>query len=186
MNRSLIRIFTLFTKDLKDAIRDARVLIALIVPLGIGVFYNYTFDDTSITEIKGTVAISAADATQLPDLIKAAVPSNVHLTFESQPDQAAVEKAVGNEDADIGIVVPAGFDQAVSAGRAAGPGRDPLAETVRARRLRAGHPGAGAAPDGRSGVPGCDQRHPGRRAAVGDHLRQDRHTGPGRFRCRSS
>ena len=116
MNRSLNRIFTLFTKDLKDAIRDARVLVALIVPLGIGVFYNYTFDDTSITEIKGTVAISAADATQLPDLIKAAVPSNVHLTFESQPDQAAVEKAVGNEDADIGIVVPAGFDQAVSQG----------------------------------------------------------------------
>ena len=40
MNRSLIRIFTLFTKDLKDAVRDARVLFALIVPLGIGVFYN--------------------------------------------------------------------------------------------------------------------------------------------------
>lgn len=116
MNRSLNRIFTLFTKDLKDAIRDARVLVALIVPLGIGVFYNYTFDDTLITEIKGTVAIAAAGSTQLPDLIKAAVPSNVHLTFKSQPDQAGVEKAVGNEDADIGIVVPAGFDQAVATG----------------------------------------------------------------------
>jgi ABC-2 type transport system permease protein len=116
MNRSLTRIFTLFTKDLKDAVRDARVLIALIVPLGIGVFYNYSFDDSSIDEIKGTVAIAAADATQLPDLIQAAVPSNVHLTFETKPDQAAVEQAVSNEDADIGLVVPAGFDQAVQQG----------------------------------------------------------------------
>ena len=116
MKRSLIRIFTLFTKDLKDAVRDARVLIALIVPLGVGVFYNYSFDDSSINEIHGTVAIAAADATQLPELIQAAVPSNVHLTFESKPDQAAVEEAVSNEDADIGLVIPAGFDQAVQQG----------------------------------------------------------------------
>ena len=51
MSRSLVRIFTLFAKDLKDAIRDARVLVALIVPLGIGLFYNYAFDDTSLTQI---------------------------------------------------------------------------------------------------------------------------------------
>jgi ABC-2 type transport system permease protein len=116
MTHALTRIFTLFAKDLKDAIRDARVLVALIVPLGIGVFYNYSFDDTSITTISGTVAIAATGTTQLPDLIKTAVPGNVKLTFVAEADRAAVERAVGNEDADVGLVVPAGFDQAVRQG----------------------------------------------------------------------
>jgi hypothetical protein len=116
MTHALTRILTLFTKDLKDAIRDARVLVALIVPLGIGVFYNYSFSDTSITTINGTVAIAAADATTLPELITAAVPGNVKLKFVTEPNQAAVERAVSNEDADVGLVVPAGFDQAVQQG----------------------------------------------------------------------
>jgi ABC-2 type transport system permease protein len=116
MTRALTRIFTLFTKDLKDAIRDARVLVALIVPLGLGVFYNYTFDDSSITTIHGTVAVAATGETRLPDLIRAAGPPNLVLEFVTEPDQAAVERAVGNEDADIGLVIPAGFDQAVQQG----------------------------------------------------------------------
>jgi ABC-2 type transport system permease protein len=111
MNRATIRIITLFLKDLKDAIRDARVLIALIVPLGIGLFYNYTFDDTAITTINGTAAISAAAPTRLPELISGALPANVKIDFVTYPDQAAVESAVSNDDADVGIIVPADFDQ---------------------------------------------------------------------------
>lgn len=116
MSQALTRIYTLFSKDLKDAIRDARVLVALIVPLGIGIFYNFTFEDTSITTIKGTVAIAVAGSTQLPDLISASVPENVKLEFVTKPDRAAVDKAVGDGDVDIGLVVPAGFDQAVRQG----------------------------------------------------------------------
>ena len=116
MNRAAIRIFTLFAKDLKDAIRDARVLIALIVPLGIGVFYNYTFDDTSISTISGSVAIAGAEQSRLPELISAVLPDNVLIDFSPQPDRAAVETAVSNEDADLGIILPSGFDQHVTDG----------------------------------------------------------------------
>jgi ABC-type multidrug transport system permease subunit len=116
MNQAAARVFTLFTKDLKDAIRDARVLVALIVPLGIGIFYNFAFDDTAITTINGTVAIAAADNTQLPDLISAMLPDNVKIDFVPQPDQAAVEAAVSEEDAEVGLIVPANFDRDVRAG----------------------------------------------------------------------
>jgi hypothetical protein len=116
MNRAAIRVFTLFAKDLKDAIRDARVLVALIVPLGIGLFYNFTFNDSSITTINGSVAIAGAEQSRLPELITGVLPDNVNIDFFAQPDRAAVEAAVGNEDTDIGIIVPAQFDELVESG----------------------------------------------------------------------
>ena len=38
-------ILTIFRKDVFDAVRDARVLVAILVPFGIGVFYNVIMDD---------------------------------------------------------------------------------------------------------------------------------------------
>ena len=116
MSHGLVRIFTLFAKDLKDAIRDARVLVALIVPLGIGLFYNYSFDDESLTRIVGTAAIVVDGETQLPSLILAVLPENVEIDFVAYPDGASAEEAVSEEDADVGIIVPAGFDEAVQSG----------------------------------------------------------------------
>ena len=42
---SIKRIKTILFKDLKDVIRDSRILVAIITPLLIGVVYNYTFND---------------------------------------------------------------------------------------------------------------------------------------------
>ncbi len=59
------RIGAIFRKDLRDAVRDARVLVAILVPLGVGVLYSFMFQSTP-TVPTVTVAYAAPDATQLP------------------------------------------------------------------------------------------------------------------------
>jgi ABC-2 type transport system permease protein len=106
---------TIFQKDLRDAIRDARVLVAIVVPFGIGIFYNLTLDDET-TKPRATVAYSAADQTQLPEVIRSLVQSAVDLEYIQVETEAEVERIVGADDADLGLVIPAGFDAAVAHG----------------------------------------------------------------------
>lgn len=113
----LSRILAIFRKDLFDAIRDARVLMAIIAPLGIGILYSYMFNDTPATPT-ATVTYAATDQTALIDTIRDTVGKTVTLTFNSVPDAAAVRQAVLDKKAGIGLVVPAGFDAAVRAGQA--------------------------------------------------------------------
>jgi ABC-2 type transport system permease protein len=113
--KSLRRIFYLAIKDIKDAIRDARVLVALIVPIGIGIFYGFAFNDDATTTIGASIAISADGQTGIIESLQRALPENVHLTVNSYPDQAAVEQRISEEHEDIGLVLPAGFDAALKA-----------------------------------------------------------------------
>lgn len=116
MSRTIVRVATLFIKDFKDAVRDSRVLLALILPLGIGVFYSFGFDDESVTTIRARVAVASAGDSQLMTLVESILPGHVRVEVQQAPDQAEVERVVGNGDASIGLVVPAGFDAEVAAG----------------------------------------------------------------------
>ncbi|HUZ02815.1 MAG TPA: ABC transporter permease [Thermomicrobiaceae bacterium] len=112
----LSRILAIFRKDLFDAIRDARVLMAIIAPLGVGILYSFMFNNTPTTPA-ATVAYAATDQTVLIGTVRDTVGKTVTLTFNSVPDAAAVRQAVLDKKADIGLVVPAGFDAAVRAGQ---------------------------------------------------------------------
>ncbi|MGH2558871.1 MAG: ABC transporter permease [Thermomicrobiales bacterium] len=109
-------IHTILRKDFFDAIRDARVLVALIVPLGIGIFYNLTFDDET-PRPDADVVYAAAGETTLPQTIEEIVGEVVDVTFEQAADEADVQRLVDDDDADLGLVIPAGFDDAVAAGQ---------------------------------------------------------------------
>jgi hypothetical protein len=113
--KSIRRIFYLAIKDIKDAIRDARVLVTLIVPIGIGIFYGFAFDDDSTTVVHTSIAISTDGQTQIIEALQRTLPANVQITVHSYPDQAAVEARIAEEEEDIGFVVPAGFDAALQA-----------------------------------------------------------------------
>lgn len=113
---SIRRIYAICIKDLKDAIRDARVLIALILPLGIGIFYNLTFDDSTVSTINATIAFSAEDDTALLSMLEATLDGRVELTINQYEDPAEVSRIVSEEEASIGLNVPAGFDEAVKSG----------------------------------------------------------------------
>jgi ABC-type Na+ efflux pump permease subunit len=103
-------------KDLKDALRDGRVLLPLLMPLGLGLVYNVAMPDVQKPAI--TVAIASAGPTQLPDALRAVAGSSVDLTFKSLDSKAEVTSYVQSKKADVGLVLPAGFDEAVAAGSA--------------------------------------------------------------------
>jgi ABC-type multidrug transport system permease subunit len=107
-------ILTIFRKDVRDVIRDSRVIVALLVPLGIGLFYNFLFDDDfDLPPVE--VAYFAEDASELPARLQATVDGVVRLQLIELDSAAAVRARVVDEDANIGIVIPAGFDSAVQA-----------------------------------------------------------------------
>lgn len=106
---------TILSKDLRDAIRDARVLVAVLVPFAVGIFYNLTFDDDATTP-KAIVAIHMEEESVLPATIRDVVGDTIQLTYKEFRSVADVEKVVGDEDADLGLVIPAGFDRAIADG----------------------------------------------------------------------
>ena len=110
------RIVTILVKDLKDAIRDARVLFALLLPLGIGLFYNATFSDESLTTVTAKVVYVSEDASRLPELVVATLTGTVQVEVEAVGSAAEVENRVRDDEADLGLVIPPGFDQAIVAG----------------------------------------------------------------------
>ena len=110
------RIVTILVKDLKDAIRDARVLFALLLPLGIGLFYNATFSDETLDTVPADVVYASPDTTELPSLVTGSLLGIADVDFEALPSAAEVERRVRDDEADLGIVLPAGFDRAVAAG----------------------------------------------------------------------
>lgn len=136
-------------KDLLDAIRDSRVLVAIVVPLVMGLAFNIAFRDVT-SKLAVTIAYTAPGATALPAQLAAVAGDSVRLKFKQQPDAAAVERAIDNHDAEIGLILPAGFDAAVKHGqqpdltviqrRAATSGRDYVEAALgSALRQLAGH-----------------------------------------------
>ncbi len=109
-------IVTIVLKDLRDAIRDGRILMALLIPLGLGLVYNIAMPEAQKPQV--TVAFSAVDATALPAELRAIAGSAVNLRFNNFQSAAAVRTQVETKKADIGIVVPAGFDAAIASGSA--------------------------------------------------------------------
>lgn len=126
-------VWAIFRKDLIDAIRDSRVLVAIVVPLVMGLAFNIAFGD-STPKLSATVVYTSPEATSLPSLLSEQAGKSVKLTFKQRADAAAVQKDIDDHHADIGLIVPAGFDAAVKRGarptltviqrRVATPGRD--------------------------------------------------------------
>jgi ABC-2 type transport system permease protein len=112
MHLRMIR--SIFRKDLRDAIRDSRVLVAVIVPIGIGLLYNVMFQDT--TAPSASIAWYAPGSTALLENIRAVAGETVNLSFIQEPSADQVRTVVGKKDVDIGIVIPEGFDDAVARG----------------------------------------------------------------------
>lgn len=111
---SVRRIVAIFRKDLFDSVRDSRILVTLLVPLLIGVTYSFAFDDTSLPS--ATLVVSDAGSSTLVEQISRAVSGELDLTVTQVDSAEAVQAKIASEDADVGLVIPAGFDQAVASG----------------------------------------------------------------------
>lgn len=105
---------TIFRKDLLDAIRDSRVLVSVFLPVLIGVFYNFAFQDEQRTNV--TLAYASPGSTVLPATLQRALPPTFLLKIEEVASADEVRARV-RSDAHVGLVLPLGFDQAVAAGQ---------------------------------------------------------------------
>ncbi|MCO5178109.1 MAG: ABC transporter permease [Thermomicrobiales bacterium] len=114
---SIRRILTIFRRDFLDAMRDARILVAILVPFGLGIFYNVIMDSDDPV-LSATLVYTSGDSTTLPESIKQISGADVTLEIKQVTDEAAVRKTIDDDDADLGLVIPAGFDAAVSSGQA--------------------------------------------------------------------
>lgn len=107
-------IATIAAKDLKAAVRDGRILLAMLLPLGLGVFYNFVMPESQKPTFK--VAVYAVDQTTLPAALKSVAGTTVNLSIQPAVSAADASAQVGNKKVDAGLVVPAGFDAALANG----------------------------------------------------------------------
>jgi ABC-2 type transport system permease protein len=115
VSRSHIR--PIYRKDMRDALRDSRVLTALLMPLLLGLLYSFMFSDDAATQ-KVKVGIVSAGSTALTKAISDRAPKSVRVTFVNLSDPASLQRQVQRKKVDIGLVMPAGFDADVRAGKA--------------------------------------------------------------------
>jgi ABC-type Na+ efflux pump permease subunit len=109
------RIGAIYRKDMRDALRDSRVLTALIMPLLLGLLYSFMFSEDTPTQ-KVKVGVISPGVTALTQAIQKQVPATVKLTFVTMTDEAALRDRVRREKLDVGLVLSSGFDAAVRAG----------------------------------------------------------------------
>ena len=116
MHLSLIR--TIYLKDMRDAIRDARVLVAVIVPLALGFFYNavLTDDDPGMLEVR--VAYAAPPGSDFVQRLSQRISSAVTVELIEVADEEAVRAEMTEERADLGLILGERFDERVQAGEA--------------------------------------------------------------------
>lgn len=84
----------------------------ILIPFGIGVFYSFAFDDGTTTP-DATLIFASPDSTRLPALMADIANDVVDVTVREVADSAVVRQQIEADDADIGLIVPAGFDTAL-------------------------------------------------------------------------
>ncbi|MBA2452746.1 MAG: ABC transporter permease [Chloroflexia bacterium] len=109
-------ILTIFRKDARDAIRDSRVLAAILIPIGIGLFYGYAFGDDDFEAPPVEVAYVVEDSTQLLEILQNVTSEAVDLELTQAASAAALREQLLDEEVDLGLIIPAGFDEGVQAG----------------------------------------------------------------------
>ena len=117
MSISLRAIVAIYQKDVRDALRDARIAVVLATPLLVGLLYNVTLPEERRTEVKLAYAAAAGDVA-LVESLRDDVQRSIDLRLLARDDGDAVRTAVLDRSATIGLVVPSGATEAMKSGRA--------------------------------------------------------------------
>lgn len=103
MSPSLRRIGAILAKDLREAVRDGRILVLLLLPIGLAVFYNSTAPDEN-ERPQTTVAIVDPGRTGLAAELRKAARSSVDLKIVSAEDAADARQLVIDDDAELAVI----------------------------------------------------------------------------------
>jgi ABC-type Na+ efflux pump permease subunit len=100
---NLRRTLTIFYKDARDAIRDGRVLVAIAIPLAIGLFYNATMDENP-EDLTPTADVAyTAQSAALVEALRESLGGAVDASFE-EAGAGEVRALVEEGEADVGII----------------------------------------------------------------------------------
>ena len=113
---SWARIRAIYRKDMRDALRDSRVLTALLMPLLLGLLYSVMLPDENVRTQKVKVGVVSESTTELTTAISQQAPRTIRLTFVTLPSAALLERQVQQKKVDVGLLLPPGFDAAVKDG----------------------------------------------------------------------
>jgi ABC-2 type transport system permease protein len=102
-------VLTIAEKDIIDALRNARLVLIVLMPIGFSLLYGYLFRDTQESlEIVVYAPEKTAFVEQLSD--------QNFLTVHRALSEKAVSAKVREEKAALGVVLPTGFDLALKNG----------------------------------------------------------------------
>jgi len=99
------RVSAILTKDLREALRDGRILILLLLPIGMAIFYNATTPDEDELP-KTTVVVVDPGRIGVADGLREAASRSVEVEMLSAPDAAAARRIVDADDAAFAVVAP--------------------------------------------------------------------------------
>jgi ABC-2 type transport system permease protein len=108
------RVNAIYRKDLRDALRDSRLIIAILMPLLIGLLYSFMFKDDAKPTAK--LGVVSSTSTQLPAALQGATQAALQLKVQSFADEASLTQRVRDKKVDVGVIIPAGFDAALRSG----------------------------------------------------------------------
>jgi hypothetical protein len=106
----------LFRKDVRDGIRESRVLVSLLTPIILAVLYNVMFPENKVFEAKVAYAGSETSAIVQTLESRAAAGDSVSLKLQHVATAAEARDLVRSKDVDIAFVLPDGVDAAIKAG----------------------------------------------------------------------
>jgi ABC-2 family transporter len=108
---------TLVRKDMVDGIRETRVLVSLITPIILAVFYNLAFPEDRVFEAK--VAYAGPESSAIVQTLKtrAETGNSVSLKLQHVATADEARKLVADKTVDVAFALPEGVDDAIKAGQ---------------------------------------------------------------------
>jgi len=104
----------IIAKDLRDGLRDGRIVLALAFVVGAGLLMGLTSPDDLRT--KATLAYWAEEDTRVPEMIQRVGEDVIDLRINRVATPDGLRDAVRDKRADLAIIIPGGFDAAVERG----------------------------------------------------------------------
>ncbi len=102
---NLRRIRTLYSLDLREAIRDGRILIAVLLPIGLAVYYALALPDPQ-QRVDATLHVVGDPGARFVEQVEQSISGSVDLQVSEAEDVAELRRLVADDTEAVGLVDP--------------------------------------------------------------------------------